>query len=115
MGDLPSIELLESGHVFPGPYMFKLIGRTENGFVGRAVAAVRDALAAEVDPPYSLPTGPTSVRDLSVARVRAPLGRPGGRRATACRPGAFLGDGSNQPGRLTCGVFCKQALWPPSS
>jgi putative lipoic acid-binding regulatory protein len=54
MGELPSIKLLEAGHVFPGPYMFKLIGRSENGFVGRAVAAVRDALAAEVDPPYSV-------------------------------------------------------------
>lgn len=54
MSELPSIELLESGHAFPGPYMFKLIGRTENGFVGRAVAAVRDALAAAVDPPYTV-------------------------------------------------------------
>jgi putative lipoic acid-binding regulatory protein len=54
MGDHPSIELLEAGHVFPGPYMFKVIGRTENGFVGRAVAAVRDALSAAVDPPYSV-------------------------------------------------------------
>jgi putative lipoic acid-binding regulatory protein len=54
MNGMPSIELLESGHVFPGPYMFKVIGKTENGFVGRAVAAVRDALAAEVDPPYSV-------------------------------------------------------------
>ena len=54
MDELPSIELLESGHVFPGPYMFKVIGRTENGFVGRAVAAVRDALDAEVDPPYTV-------------------------------------------------------------
>jgi uncharacterized protein len=54
MNELPSIELLESGHIFPGPYMFKVIGKTDNGFVGRAVAAVRDALAAEVDPPYSV-------------------------------------------------------------
>jgi putative lipoic acid-binding regulatory protein len=54
MGELPSIELLEAGHVFPGPYMFKVIGRSENGFVGRTVAAVRDALAAEVDPPYTV-------------------------------------------------------------
>lgn len=54
MGDLPSIELLEAAHEFPGRYMFKVIGRTENGFVGRAVAAVRDALSAAVDPPYSV-------------------------------------------------------------
>jgi putative lipoic acid-binding regulatory protein len=49
---LPSIELLERTHVFPGPYMFKIIGRVEDGFVARAVAGVRDALAAPTDPPY---------------------------------------------------------------
>jgi uncharacterized protein len=54
MGDLPAIELLEAGHEFPGPYMFKVIGRAENGFVGRVVAAVRDALSAAVDPPYTV-------------------------------------------------------------
>jgi len=53
MGTLPSIELLEATHQFPGPYMFKVIGRVENGFVARVVAAVREELAQEVDPPYS--------------------------------------------------------------
>jgi putative lipoic acid-binding regulatory protein len=48
---LPAIELLESTHRFPGPYLFKVIGRSEQGFVARTVAAVRDAVAAEVDPP----------------------------------------------------------------
>ena len=52
MEHLPSIELLESTHVFPGQYMFKIIGRVEDGFVARVVAGVRDELAAEVDPPY---------------------------------------------------------------
>lgn len=52
MGDMPSIELLEKTHQFPGPFMFKAIGRVENGFVARVVAAVRDALEFEVDPPY---------------------------------------------------------------
>jgi putative lipoic acid-binding regulatory protein len=47
-----SIELLEKTHRFPGPYMFKAIGRVENGFMARVVAAVRDELADPVDPPY---------------------------------------------------------------
>ena len=51
MGGLPSVELLEAHHAFPGPYMFKAIGRTENGFVARTVAAVREELAEPVDPP----------------------------------------------------------------
>jgi putative lipoic acid-binding regulatory protein len=52
--NLPAIELLESTHEFPGTYMFKAIGRNEKGFVARAVAAVRDELAAAVDPPFSV-------------------------------------------------------------
>jgi putative lipoic acid-binding regulatory protein len=52
--NLPAIELLESTHQFPGSYMFKAIGRNENGFVARTVAAVRDELAAPVDPPFSV-------------------------------------------------------------
>jgi uncharacterized protein len=52
MNEEMSIELLEANHTFPGPYLFKAIGRAERGFVARVVAAVRDELAAEVDPPY---------------------------------------------------------------
>jgi uncharacterized protein len=52
MEQLPAIELLENTHTFPGPYIFKVIGRSERGFAARAVAAVRDELACEVDPPY---------------------------------------------------------------
>ncbi len=52
MVQLPSVEMLEAGHQFPGPYMFKVIGRTDNGFAARAVAAVRDELAYAVDPPF---------------------------------------------------------------
>ena len=52
MGELPAIELLESTHTFPGPYTFKVIGKTDNGFVARTVAAVRDALGDAEDPPY---------------------------------------------------------------
>jgi putative lipoic acid-binding regulatory protein len=34
--------------------MFKVIGRADNGFAARVVAAVRDELADEVDPPHSM-------------------------------------------------------------
>lgn len=54
MDYLPSIELLEATHQFPGPFMFKVIGRVENGFTARVVAAVRDELARDVDPPYKV-------------------------------------------------------------
>jgi putative lipoic acid-binding regulatory protein len=54
MGDLPSIELLESTHQFPGPYVFKVIGRVENGFAARVVAAIRDVLDFPQDPPHSM-------------------------------------------------------------
>ena len=52
MDELPSVELLERTHTFPGPYMFKAIGKGENGFVARVVAAVREELAYAADPPY---------------------------------------------------------------
>ena len=54
MYQLPAIDLLESTHSFPGPYMFKVIGKAEKGFIARTVAAIREELAAEVDPPYSV-------------------------------------------------------------
>jgi putative lipoic acid-binding regulatory protein len=34
--------------------MFKVIGKADNGFAARTVAAVREELAAEVDPHFSL-------------------------------------------------------------
>jgi putative lipoic acid-binding regulatory protein len=34
--------------------MFKAIGRVENGFAARVVAAVRDELAGAVDPPFKV-------------------------------------------------------------
>jgi putative lipoic acid-binding regulatory protein len=52
MDELPAIELLESTHSFPGPYMFKVIGRASSGFMARTVAAVREAMAADSDPPF---------------------------------------------------------------
>lgn len=52
MSYLESIELLETTHEFPVRFVFKVIGRMELGFVARVVAAVRDELEQEVDPPY---------------------------------------------------------------
>ena len=53
MGVLPSIELLENTHHFPGPYIFKVIGKAEDSFVSRVVAAVREELEQTLDPPYT--------------------------------------------------------------
>ena len=58
MTQLPSIELLEAAHRFPGPYMFKVIGKADNGFAARTVAAVRQEMAAEVDPHFRLRATP---------------------------------------------------------
>ena len=52
MEQMPSIELLEAFHRFPGPYMFKAIGKVENGFIARVVAAVRQELDFIADPPF---------------------------------------------------------------
>ena len=38
-----TIRLLEATHKFPCPFLIKVIGRTENGFVSRVVAALREA------------------------------------------------------------------------
>lgn len=62
---LPSVELLESTHKFPGPYTFKVIGRVEDGFVARAVAAVRDQLEGEIDPPFHV-RGATGGRHIAI-------------------------------------------------
>jgi putative lipoic acid-binding regulatory protein len=52
MDELASVELLQETHEFPGPYMFKVIGRAEHGFEHRVVAAIRDQMGSEVDPPF---------------------------------------------------------------
>lgn len=54
MNDLPTLELLESVHRFPGSFMFKVIGKVEGGFAARVVAAVREELSLEQDPPFRL-------------------------------------------------------------
>jgi putative lipoic acid-binding regulatory protein len=52
--NLPSADLIDSTHAFPGPYTFKVIGRPAEGFVARIVAAIRDELEGDVDPPYRI-------------------------------------------------------------
>ncbi|MGH7202412.1 MAG: YbeD family protein [Planctomycetaceae bacterium] len=52
MRHLPTVELLNSTHDFPCPYVFKVIGRTEQGFAARVVAAVREELGEYFDPPH---------------------------------------------------------------
>jgi putative lipoic acid-binding regulatory protein len=51
---LESIELLESTHQFPCPFVFKAIGKADGGFVARVVAVVRDELTGNSDPPYTV-------------------------------------------------------------
>jgi hypothetical protein len=51
---LASVDLLEKMHAFPSPYLFKIIGSAEEGFVARVIAIVREELAIDVDPPYRL-------------------------------------------------------------
>ena len=50
----PPLDLLESSHTFPGPYMFKVIGKAEGGFLARTIAAVREELDQETDPPFKV-------------------------------------------------------------
>ena len=53
MNQLPSRDLLEATHTFPGTYTFKAIGASDDHFVGRVVAAVRSELGEEVEPSFS--------------------------------------------------------------
>jgi putative lipoic acid-binding regulatory protein len=52
MDHLPTIELLENAHEFPGPYMFKVIGKADGNLLARTVAGVRMELGLETDPPF---------------------------------------------------------------
>ena len=51
---LPSIDLLERAHSFPCAYLFKIIGKPDQGFLARVIAAVREELTIETDPPYRI-------------------------------------------------------------
>lgn len=50
----PALNLLESQHAFPGKFLFKVIGRTDDQFVERVVATVRLALEHDFDSPWEL-------------------------------------------------------------
>lgn len=52
--DSKSLTLLEKTHEFPCTFTFKVIGRVENGFAARVVAAIRDELNSNTDPPFRL-------------------------------------------------------------
>jgi len=49
-----SLQLLESQHTFPGVFVFKAIGKTEDDFARRVLTAIREVLLADEDPPHSL-------------------------------------------------------------
>ena len=68
------VELLETTHEFPCSYEFKAIGSTENFFVERVVASVRQELQLEFDPPHHLRTTPAG-RHVSVT-VQATVATP---------------------------------------
>lgn len=52
MNEFESLELLLATHNFPGPYMFKVIGRDIGGFQARVLLAIREALNIQQDPPF---------------------------------------------------------------
>lgn len=54
MPNLFSLELLESTHVFPGDYMFKVIGEDDHTLAARVMTAVRAELPADHEPAVSV-------------------------------------------------------------
>lgn len=50
----PSVDLLESTHLFPGTYTIKAIGRTDADFEKRVVEAVSACLPTASDLDYSV-------------------------------------------------------------
>lgn len=54
MKRFPSLELLESTHQFPAPYVFKVIGKSDEGFLGRVLASAREAAELDTDPTFTL-------------------------------------------------------------
>ena len=51
---LPSLELLNDTHAFPGPYLFKVIGSDDRSFAARVVSLVREELELDEDPEFSI-------------------------------------------------------------
>jgi uncharacterized protein len=58
MDHRPTVELLESTHLFPGVYKIKAIGRADDDFESRVVEAVCSHLPARSDLDYSVRTTP---------------------------------------------------------
>ena len=58
MDNVPSTELLESAHEFPGSYRIKAIGNSEGDFEARVVEAVVSELAGPSELDYSVRTTP---------------------------------------------------------
>jgi putative lipoic acid-binding regulatory protein len=54
VSDLPSLELLQSTHTFPGNYMFKVIGEDDHTLAARVMAAVRREVAEDHEPALSI-------------------------------------------------------------
>jgi putative lipoic acid-binding regulatory protein len=54
MDHRPSVDLLESVHLFPGVYKIKAIGRADDDFESRVVEAVCANLAARSDLDYTV-------------------------------------------------------------
>jgi uncharacterized protein len=44
---LPSLELLDTMHTFPGPFVFKIIGDSHDDFIGDALTLAMSALNHE--------------------------------------------------------------------
>jgi uncharacterized protein len=51
---IPSLELLELNHTFPGVYQFKVIGNAADGFESRVLDAVRPEVGAPTDLEHSV-------------------------------------------------------------
>jgi len=51
--NIPSVELLESVHPFPGTYQIRAIGSSEDDFAGRVVAAASDEVATPAEIEHS--------------------------------------------------------------
>jgi putative lipoic acid-binding regulatory protein len=60
-----NLRLLEANHSFPCEFTIKVIGRTEQQFVERVVAAVRLCQQLDCDPPFRVRTTPNG-RHVSV-------------------------------------------------
>ncbi len=49
---LPTLDLLEKTHAFPCPFVFKVIGKADQGFLALVLTIVREELTIEFDPPH---------------------------------------------------------------